>query len=121
MVTGGIRAAHACTVVEVGQATRTALAFGLTDAEVRRRLERDGPNVLPGGASRALWRIVIDQFRSPLIYVLMAAALATLVIGHPVDALVIAGVLLVNAVIGFAQEARASSVLDALALSLIHI
>ncbi len=115
MATGGIREAHACTLIEVGEAARTDLTSGLTDREAQRRLEQGGPNVLPSGGGRALWRIVIDQFRSPLIYVLMAAALATLVIGHPVDALVIAGVLLVNAVIGFAQEARASSVLDALA------
>ena len=115
MATGGIREAHACTLIEVGEAARTDLTSGLTDREAQRRLEQGGPNVLPSGGGRALWRIVIDQFRSPLIYVLMAAALATLVIGYPVDALVIAGVLLVNAVIGFAQEARASSVLDALA------
>lgn len=115
MATGGIREAHACTLIEVGEAARTDLKSGLTDREAQRRLEQGGPNVLPSGGGRALWRIVIDQFRSPLIYVLMAAALATLVIGYPVDALVIAGVLLVNAAIGFAQEARASSVLDALA------
>ena len=110
-----ISAPHALTVREVCDLTQTSVVTGLSEEEALRRIEHDGPNVLPAGDRRARWRIAIDQFRSPLIYVLLAAAIATVAIGHPVDALVIAGVLLVNAVIGFAQEARASTVLDALA------
>jgi len=115
MATAALMAPHALTVFEVCDLAGTSLATGLSRDEARRRIEQHGPNVLPSGGGRARWRILLDQFRSPLIYVLMAAALATVVIGHAIDALVIMGVLLVNAVIGFAQEARASTVLEALA------
>lgn len=55
------------------------------------------------------------QFHSPLIYVLLASAAVTAVLGERVDAFVILGVVAVNAVVGFAQESRAERALAALA------
>ena len=88
---------------------------GLTEAEAQRRLERFGPNVLPRGERRGPLLRFMLQFNHPLIYVLIAAAALTLLIGQPVDAAVIAAVVLVNAVIGFVQEARAEQALEQLA------
>jgi ATPase, P-type (transporting), HAD superfamily, subfamily IC len=62
-----------------------------------------------------IWRILRTQFRNPLMYVLLAAAATTLVIGHIVDAAVILGVVVVNAIVGFIQEWRAGVALAALA------
>jgi cation-transporting ATPase F len=106
---------HALAAGVVIDALGTDASAGLEHDEVARRLDRIGPNVLPGEKPRPLWRLVIDQFRSPLIYVLLAAAVATIAIGHPVDSLVIAAVLVVNAGVGVIQEARAGAALAALA------
>lgn len=88
---------------------------GLTESEAARRLAETGPNELPASGRRGRLRILFDQFRSPLVYVLLVAAGATIAIGHPVDAAVILGVVLVNAGVGFVQEWRAGEALAALA------
>ena len=82
-------------------------AQGLSTEEARRRRKRYGPNLLPESGPAPLWRIVLRQFVSPLIYILVAAAVVSLVIGDVKDAAFIAAVLAVNAVIGAYQEAQA--------------
>lgn len=88
---------------------------GLTSGEARARLERDGPNALPAARGRGPVTRFLLQFNSPLIYVLLAAAAVTALLGEHVDAVVILGVVIVNAVVGFVQESRAEKALTALA------
>jgi hypothetical protein len=88
---------------------------GLSGEEAARRLERYGLNVLPRVERRSWPMRLLLQFHHPLIYVLLVSAAATYAIGAPVDASVIVGVVLANAAVGFAQEARAEHALDALA------
>ena len=88
---------------------------GLSEKEAESRLDRFGPNALPRNARHGPLMRLLGQFHNPLIYVLLAAMLVTLAVGHVVDALVIAGVVLVNAFIGFMQEWRAGEALEALA------
>ncbi|MFO0585775.1 MAG: HAD-IC family P-type ATPase [Anaeromyxobacter sp.] len=90
---------------------------GLTGAEVTARRGRFGANVLPRGRPPSLAVIVLRQFLSPLIYVLLAAAAVSVFIGHLTDAAFIAVVLVLNAVIGAAQEhaaQRSAAALQAL-------
>ncbi|MFI0412413.1 cation-translocating P-type ATPase [Actinomadura sp. 3N508] len=90
-------------------------ADGLTSGEAARRLERDGPNTLPADRGHGPVTRFLLQFNSPLIYVLLVAAGVTALLGEHVDALVIGGVVIVNAVVGYVQESRAEKALTALA------
>ena len=87
---------------------------GLSSAEAARRLAALGPNRLPGGQGKSALRRLLGQFDNLLIYVLLAAAAVSLGLGHAVDAAVILAVVVANAAIGFIQEGRAESALDAI-------
>lgn len=77
---------------------------GLSAQEARRRLDRDGPNRLPHARRRGQALVVLDQFRSPFIYLLLAAAALSVVLEHYEDAGFVLVVLLLNAGIGAWQE-----------------
>ena len=87
---------------------------GLGAPVAAQRLDRDGANTLPQAQGDSLVRRVLQQFHNPLIYVLLAAGAATLLLGEHVDAAVIAAVVLVNALVGFVQESKALAALDSL-------
>lgn len=88
---------------------------GLTSAEAEQRLRRFGPNVLPRGRPDGPVTRVLRQLSSPLVLILLAAGAVTAVIGELVDSAVILGVVLLNTAVGYVQETRAQSALEALA------
>ena len=102
---------------------------GLTEAEAARRLEEFGPNELVGAPPVPAWRKFLQQFKDPLVYLLLAATAISLVAwvverSHPAagggeplpfDAIVIMIILILNAALGYAQEAKAERAVDALA------
>ncbi|MEO1830382.1 MAG: HAD-IC family P-type ATPase [Pseudomonas sp.] len=85
---------------------------GLTGAEAARRLQQCGPNALPPAPPEPAWRRFARQFQNTLIYVLIASGVISLLMGHRVDAGVIFGVVLINALVGFVQEGKASAALQ---------
>jgi magnesium-transporting ATPase (P-type) len=87
---------------------------GLTDAEASSRLASHGPNALPAPRTRHPLARFLGQFRSTLIYALLAAAAAAAALGHVLDAVVILAVVLVNGVVGFLQEGKAENALAAI-------
>lgn len=87
---------------------------GLTAVEARARLAKFGPNSLPEPRPPSFLRLFLQQFLSPLIYILVAAAAVSTAIGDAKDALFIAIVLLLNAVIGAVQEYSAGQAAAAL-------
>ncbi|MBF6356677.1 HAD-IC family P-type ATPase [Nocardia higoensis] len=105
---------HDLTAHEVVLLHETDAHRGLTAAEAVARSKRFGPNVLPTSSGSGTARRILRQFNSPLIYVLLAAALITLWLRDYVDSIVIAVVVVVNAVVGYVQESRAEAALDAL-------
>jgi len=106
---------HGLPLHEVFLLWETDEDHGLTEVEARERLNRFGPNSLPASAERSALITFAAQFNSPLIYVLLAAALVTGAVGEWVDTGVIMAVVVVNAIVGFIQEQRASKALEALA------
>ena len=91
-----------------------ASKLGLTQDEAAVRLQRYGPNALPKKTPPGVLQVFINQFKSPLIYVLVAAAFVSLAIDEYSDAIFISAVLLLNAVIGTVQEYSAQRSADAL-------
>lgn len=87
---------------------------GLGDDEARKRLARYGRNRLAREEKTKLLKILLHQFASPLIYILLVAAAVTTLLQAYVDAGVILFVVLLNAVIGFTQEYRAEESVRAL-------
>lgn len=88
---------------------------GLDDESATARLDEFGWNEIESGEVINPVRIVLHQFTSPLIYILLGAFALTIVIEHYTDAIVIAAVLIINATIGFVQEYRAENAMAALA------
>jgi magnesium-transporting ATPase (P-type) len=87
---------------------------GLSESEARRRLAQHGANTLPAPRRHGPAQRFLLQFHNVLIYALLASGLITAWLGHWVDAAVILGVMLINAVIGFIQEGRAEQAMDAI-------
>jgi len=101
------------SILEVMRELRTG-ETGLSAADAARRLAEYGENRLPEGEAESLPRIFFRQFRSPLVYVLLAACVGIFLMGEATDGAIIAAVLLFNAVVGSVQEGRAQNTLLAL-------
>jgi cation-transporting P-type ATPase F len=89
-------------------------ARGLTSEEVKRRLSKFGPNRISAVRGTPSWLKFLRQFNEPLVYILIVACGVTAFLGEWLDAAVIFGVVFVNAVIGFLQEAKAEKAIESL-------
>jgi cation-transporting ATPase F len=102
---------------EVFQLLSSNLETGLTSADVIKRQERYGPNELKGKPGKSPIVRFLLQFNQPLLYILLIAGAIKAFLGEWVNAWVIWGVTLINAIIGFVQESKAESAIAALASS----
>ena len=105
------RAALSAEPVPTPDAGRPA---GLSSEEAARRLAATGPNELPHPDQRQGGRILLGQFASPLVVVLILAAVVSRVLGERTEAAVILCIVGVNALLGFIQEYRAERAVRAL-------
>lgn len=87
---------------------------GISSDEARERLGRYGLNQLRERKRTSAWTRLLLQFHNPLIYVLLATAIATGLLHHWVDTGVILGVVIINAIIGFIQESKAEQAIESL-------
>ncbi|MBI2306655.1 MAG: HAD-IC family P-type ATPase [Rhodocyclales bacterium] len=106
---------HALSADEAAAHLDTHPAHGLSEAAAAERLLRHGENRLPVPPGKSALLRFAAQLVQPLVLVLIAAGVVTTVLGEFVDAGVILGVVLVNAIIGFVQEGKAEAALAALA------
>ncbi len=93
---------------------KTDLATGLVAAEVAERSARFGANVLEERGGRPAWRLLADQFTSTLVIVLLVAAAVSGIVGSLKDTVAILAIVVLNALLGFAQESRAERAMAAL-------
>lgn len=114
-------APHAQPAAEVAAALATSMIAGLSSAEAKVRLERDGPNELETEGAAPAWRRILDQFKDALVLLLIAAAVISCAVWFverdtslPYEGLVIIAIVLLNAILGFVQEGRAEKALAAL-------
>lgn len=106
---------------EIIEVLDTSISEGLNDRQVKTKIKKYGKNKLHETEPKSAWNILIDQFKSLIIVLLLTALGLSLFFGQKIEALAIAAVIIVNSVIGFATELRAMQSMEALRkLSRVH-
>lgn len=102
------------TVSAVGPDQVSQALHGLTAEQVAAQHARYGQNVLPEARGPSPWSILLSQFKSPLVYIILVAAGISLLAGQRTDFVIIMAVVIVDVVVGFAQEYQAQRTYTAL-------
>ncbi len=110
--------AHSLPLGSVAEELQSDPRHGLAEDEARARLEAVGPNRLERAARPPYALIALRQFVDPLVGLLVVAAVVSLAIGDVIEAVAIGAIVVLNAVLGFVQEAGAERALMALRESL---
>ncbi len=105
---------YALSVDEVARQIETDLVNGLDDPQVQQRQAKYGKNELPSEAGLSIWKLLLSQFTSVMVIVLVAAAIISAFIGDTKDSVVIMAIVVLNAALGFFQEYQAEQALAAL-------
>jgi Ca2+-transporting ATPase len=109
---------HSLPPETVAKTLGVNLKQGLNETEILRRLDEYGANKLTPRRGKGPLRLLLSQFNQPLVYILLISAVTTAFLREWVDSSVIFGVVIVNALIGFVQEANALKAIDALSRAL---
>lgn len=110
---------HSSTVSEVLQSLGTSEQVGLSASQVSERLQEYGPNEMSARSGKPAWKKFLMQFHQVLVYILIVASIKSAWLGEWVDATVIFAVVLINAIVGFLQEAKAERSIQALSKLLV--
>jgi Ca2+-transporting ATPase len=108
------QSAHSLPIENVLQQMETTFTEGLSSAEVKRRSEIFGPNMVTGKKQISLFVRFLMQFNQALVYVLLIAGFVSAILGEWGDASVIFGVVIINSLIGCIQESRAEKAIESL-------
>ncbi len=98
----------------MNNAASTSWSHGLTSSEVIEQRRRHGENALPMARGPTPWSIFWGQFKNPLVYIILAAAVVSLAVGEYGDFAIIMIVVVLDAILGFVQELRAQQTYTAL-------
>lgn len=102
------------SVQNVSEILKTDISSGLDPSEVLKRFEKHGPNELKAGAKISPWVLFFSQFKNILIQILLVATLLSGFMGHTVEAIAIAVIVLFAVILSFVQEYRAERAIEAL-------
>ena len=105
---------HAMTNTDVLQKLETPEETGLSDAEIKARTEKYGLNELTEAPPTSFWELLWGQINSFVIYMLLAAAIISALLGDYTEAIAIMAIVILNAVMGIVQESQAEAALAAL-------
>ncbi len=105
---------HATSPAEVAEALGVDPSQGLSEDGVRRRREAHGPNRLRETEGRSVVALLLQQFRSIVVLILVAAAILGFAVGHLAEGLAVVAVIVVNTTIGFLSEWKAVRSMEAL-------
>ena len=83
---------------------------GISQTEAAERLSKYGPNEIQAAQQISAWHILIDQFKNVLILILLGATVLSLFLGHGIESIVIAVIVLFAVLLGFIQVAYQLSV-----------
>lgn len=104
---------HSLSVKEVMHLLESNID-GINKDEAKQRQEIYGLNVLPEDSGGHNWVILLNQLKSPLVFVLILALVASLLLNHIIDAVIILVILLVNTIFGWWQESKANQAMSRL-------
>ncbi len=102
------------TIEDITQHFNVDTSRGLSSKEVKTRLEKYGPNQLKESKGRTIWDMFFDQFKEVLVLILLISVIISIFLGEVSDAIVIAVILVLNAILGVVQEFKAEKSLAAL-------
>ena len=102
---------HNLSVKEVVKILDSDSRKGLSEAEVLKNQKKFGKNLLPEEKPLSKIKLFLEQFKSPLIYILLIAGIVTVILKEYTDSIVIFGAVILNTIVGFFQENKASNTL----------
>ena len=105
---------HALSVEEVLQTFQTDSTTGLSKSEAEKRTKEFGLNVYTAQKQKSVWLILLEQFKSPIVYLLIFGAAVSFYFKDIIEGIAILAVIFINALIGFLMEMQARSSMNAL-------
>ena len=102
---------HNLSIKEVVKILDSDSRKGLSEAEVLKNQKKFGKNLLPEEKPLSKIKLFLEQFKSPLIYILLIAGIVTVILREYTDSIVIFGAVILNTIVGFFQENKASNTL----------
>ncbi len=115
METTPLTSGHSISAEEAASSLGVSVETGLDAVEVSKRHAEGGPNRMSSKRGTPAWLKFLQQFHQPLVYIMLVAVGVTAFLGEWVDAAVIGAIVLVNAIVGFLQETKAETAIEALA------
>ena len=109
-----IKNAHNLSIEDTLQSLQTDVNQGLSVHEGDNRNKTFGLNIYESQPQKSVWLMLLEQFKSPIVYLLAFAILVSVYFEHYIESIAIAVVILVNALIGFLMEIQARSSMNAL-------